>query len=68
MINNLKYQIMSYAGHIMRNTSGHYDTLLRTIDGRRQGKRGKGEHGLNWHEMMQPDKETRALRRNIPEI
>ena len=34
MINNLKNRNISYAGHIMRNTSGHYDSLLRTIEGR----------------------------------
>ena len=34
MINNLKNRKLSYAGHIMRNTSGNYDTLLRTIEGR----------------------------------
>ena len=28
-----------YAGHLMRNTSGRYDTLPRTIEGRLQGKR-----------------------------
>ena len=32
-INNLKNRKMSYAGHIMRKTSGHCDTLPRTIDG-----------------------------------
>ena len=31
MLNNLKNRKLSYAGHIMRNTSGHYDTLLTTI-------------------------------------
>ena len=49
MINNMKTRKMSYAGQIgthqgiMRNTSGHYDTLLRTIEGilqLEQGKRG----------------------------
>ena len=34
MINNLKSRNMSRAGHIIRNTSGHHDTLLRTIEGR----------------------------------
>ena len=33
MINNLKTRQMSYAGHIMRNTAWHYDTVLRTIEG-----------------------------------
>ena len=31
-----------YADHIMKNTPGHYGTLLRRIEGRRQGKQGKG--------------------------
>ena len=31
MLNNLKNRKVSYAGHIMRNTSEHYDTLLTTI-------------------------------------
>ena len=34
MFKNLKNIKMSYAGHIMINTSGHYDTLLTTIKGR----------------------------------
>ena len=37
MINHQKIRKISYGGHIMRNTSGHYklfDTLLRTIEGR----------------------------------
>ena len=42
MLNNLKHRKLSYAGHIMRNTSGHYDTLLTTIEGRLEGKRGRG--------------------------
>ena len=33
---------MSYAGHIMRNTSGHYDTLRRTIEGTLEGIQGTG--------------------------
>ena len=39
MLNTLKNIKLSYAGHIMRNTSGHYDTLLTTIEGRLNGKR-----------------------------
>ena len=39
---------MSCAGHVMRNTSGHYDTLLRTIEGRREGKRGRGRPRQTW--------------------
>ena len=31
MINSLKHINMSYADNIIRNTSGHYDTLLRSI-------------------------------------
>ena len=38
MINYLKTRRKSYANHIMRNTSGHYDTLLRIIEERMQGK------------------------------
>ena len=38
MLNTLKNIKFSYAGHIMRNTSGHYDTLLTIIEGRREGK------------------------------
>ena len=32
----------------MRNTSGHYDTLLRTIEGRLEGKRGRGRPRRTW--------------------
>ena len=39
---------MSYSGHIMRNTSGHYDTLLTTIEGRLEGKRGRGRPRRTW--------------------
>ena len=50
MLNTLKNRKLSYAGHIMRNTSGHchYDTLLTTIEGRLNGKDEEGdqdEHG-----------------------
>ena len=48
MINNLKNRNMSYAGHIIGNTSGHYDTLLRTIEGRLEGKRGRGRPSRTW--------------------
>ena len=49
MIENLKTRKMSYAGHTMRNTSGHYyDNLLRTIEGRRAGKRGRGRPRWTW--------------------
>ena len=48
MVNNLKNRKLSYAGHIMRNTSGHYDTLLRTIEGRLEGKRGRGRPRRTW--------------------
>ena len=42
VINNLKNRNLSHAGHIMRKPSGMFGTLLTTIEGRRQGKRGKG--------------------------
>ena len=32
----------------MRNTSGHYDTLLRTIEGRLEGNRGRGRPRRTW--------------------
>ena len=48
MLNNLKHRKLSYAGHIMRNTSGHYDTLLTTIEGRLEGKRGRGRPRRTW--------------------
>ena len=45
-INNLKIRKMSYAGHIMGYTSGHYDTLLRTIEGKAKEEEGdQDEHG-----------------------
>ena len=38
-----------YEGHIRRNTSGRYDTLLlRTIEGRPEGKRGRGRPRRTW--------------------
>ena len=39
--NNLKNRKLSSGGHIMRNTSGHYDTLLTTIEGILEDKRGR---------------------------
>ena len=49
MLNTLKHIKLSYAGHIMRNTSGHYDTLLRTIElfiGRKTAScKANGEEG-----------------------
>ena len=48
LMNNLKNRKMSYAGHIMRNTSGHYDTLLTTLEGRLEGKRGRGRPRRTW--------------------
>ena len=48
MINNRKNRKLSYAGHVIRNTSGHYDTLLTTIEGRLDGKRGRGRPRQTW--------------------
>ena len=48
ILNNLENRNLSYAGHIMRNTSGHYDILLPTIEGRREGKRGRGRPRRTW--------------------
>ena len=48
MINNQKNRKMSHAGHIMRNTSGHYDTLLTIIEGRLEGKLGRGRPRRTW--------------------
>ena len=42
MINKLNNINRSYASHAMINTSGNYYTLLRTIEGRWEGKRGRG--------------------------
>ena len=39
---------LSYAGHIMRITLGHYDTLLRTMEGRLEGKLGRGRPRRTW--------------------
>ena len=32
----------------MRNTSGHYSTLMTTIEGRLEGKRGRGRPRRTW--------------------
>ena len=48
VLNTLKNRKLSYAGHIMRNISGHYDTLLTTIEGRLNGKRGRGRPIRTW--------------------
>ena len=48
MTYNLKNRKMSHAGHIMRNTSRHYDTLLRTIEGKLEGTRGRGRSRRTW--------------------
>ena len=48
MLNNLKNTKLSHAGHITRNTSGHYDTLLTTIDGRLECKRGRVRPRRTW--------------------
>ena len=37
-----------FSQRIMRNTSGYYDTLLRTIEGRLQGKRVRGRPRRTW--------------------
>ena len=47
MLNNVKHRKLSYAGHIMRNTSGHYDTLLTILEGRLEGKTRKRETKTN---------------------
>ena len=44
----LKNRKLSYAGHIMRNTSGHYDTLLTTMEGRRQTRKREGRPRRAW--------------------
>ena len=48
MLNNLKHRKLSYEGNIMRNTSGHYDTLLITTEGRLEGKTGRGRPRRTW--------------------
>ena len=39
---------MYYVGDIMRDTSVHYNTLLRTVEGGMQGKRGRGRPRRTW--------------------
>ena len=68
MLNTLKDRKLSYAGHIMRNTSGYYDTLLTTIEGRLSGERGRGRpiktnmgrrsQRLDWLQTMRTNKES----------
>ena len=48
MLNTLTNRKLSYGVHIMRNTSGHYDSLLTTIEGRLNGKRGRGRPRRTW--------------------
>ena len=36
---------LSYAGHILGNTSGQCTTLLKTMKGTLEEKRGKRDHG-----------------------
>ena len=48
MLNNLANRKLYYAGHILRNTSGHYDTLMTTIEGRLEGRRGRGGPRRTW--------------------
>ena len=40
--------MLGYILNITRNTSGHYDTLLTTIEGRLEGKRGRGRPRRTW--------------------
>ena len=40
---------LSYAGHIMRNTSGHYDTLLTTLEGGLSQKANEEEGDQDEH-------------------
>ena len=48
MLNNLKNRKLYYAGRIMRNTSGHYDILLTTIERGMEDKRGRGRPRRIW--------------------
>ena len=73
MLNTLTNRNMFHAGHIMRNTSGHYDTLLTTIEGRLNDIRGRGRPRQTWvvdlrdwtgskrYEQIQRAAETRHL-------
>ncbi len=47
MLNNLKNGKLSCGPHSEKHT-GHYDTLLTTIEGRREGKRGRGRPKRTW--------------------
>ena len=64
MLNNLKNRKLSYAGHIIRKTSGHYDTLVTTIEGRQTRKRetktnmGRRYKRMDWLKMLRSDKES----------
>ncbi len=58
-----------YSGHIMRNPSGHCDTLLRTMEGRREGKRGRGRPRQTWVDDLWDwtrPRIWRRHRRNLP--
>ena len=47
MLNTLKNRKLSYAGHIMSYTSGHYDALLTTIEGTLERQKRKRETNTN---------------------
>ena len=53
MLNTLTNRTLSYAGHIMRNTSGHYDTLLTTIEGTPERQKSKRETNTNMGQRYQ---------------
>ena len=73
MLKTLENRKLSYAGHIMRNTSGHYNTLLTTIEGRLNGTRGRVRPRRTWvddlrywagskqYEQIKREAETRCL-------
>ena len=48
ILNNLKNRKLSCVGQIMRNTSADNDTLLTTIEGRLEGKLGRGRPRRTW--------------------
>ena len=54
MVTNFKPRNMSYAGHMIRNTSGenYYANLLRTMEGRLEDKRGKWRSRRTWFDDM----------------
>ena len=70
MLNTLKNRKLSYAGHIMRNTSGHHRTLWYSADNHRrktERKKRKREtktnmgwrsHRLDWLQTIQTNKES----------